>query len=395
MKPRMLFVVLILIFAALACNMPADNAVATGTRTPTGSLDVLTQAAQTAQAGQTPLASATTPPAPTQTLPGQPTATITNTRAPATNTPQPCDQAGFIQDVSIPDGAKLTPGQVFTKTWRLRNTGTCTWNNSYAMVFASGDAMGAPAVVNLPGNVPSYATVDLSIQMKAPTAPGKYQSNWKLRNSTGAVFGILGDQPFFVQIEVVPATITATVTVTNAPPTTTFTPTATVPSGLISDFTASMCKAEWRSQAGVLGCPGATGDAKGYVVRLQSPQLETGTTENNPVLLTVPDTASNGAITGKFPPIAIQKGMRFQSTVGCLYGANKCSVVYQVNYIINNGQPVNLGQWTQTYDGSIQGIDLDLSSLDGQSVQLVLAVVVKDTSEQAQAVWVYPRVVKP
>jgi hypothetical protein len=123
--------------------------------------------------------------------------------------------------------------------------------------------------------------------------------------------------------------------------------------------------------------------------------LETGSTENNPVLLTVPDTASNGAITGKFPPIAIQKGMRFQSTVGCLSGANKCSVVYQVNYIINNGQPVNLGQWTQTYDGSIQGIDLDLSSLDGQSVQLVLAVVVKDTSEQAQAVWVYPRVVKP
>src|ERR1700690_4030842 len=52
-----------------------------------------------------------------------------------------CNWAQFIADVTIPDGTSVTPGATFTKTWRLKNIGNCTWSTSYALVFSSGTAM--------------------------------------------------------------------------------------------------------------------------------------------------------------------------------------------------------------------------------------------------------------
>jgi len=42
-----------------------------------------------------------------------------------------CDVAGFVADITIPDGTEMAPGSVFTKTWSLKNDGTCTWNSDY------------------------------------------------------------------------------------------------------------------------------------------------------------------------------------------------------------------------------------------------------------------------
>ena len=44
------------------------------------------------------------------------------------------DRAQFVTDVTVPDGTKYDPGATFTKTWRLRNVGTCTWTTAYTMV---------------------------------------------------------------------------------------------------------------------------------------------------------------------------------------------------------------------------------------------------------------------
>ncbi|HEX9018932.1 MAG TPA: NBR1-Ig-like domain-containing protein [Anaerolineaceae bacterium] len=400
MKPRLLFVVLCLTLAALACNMPTakNSGIATGTPS---ALDMLTQAAMTAQAGQTPqptgtgLSSGQGTVIPSDTPAATPTTAASS--APPTATTQPCDAAGFIQDVTIPDGTKMAPGQSFTKTWRLRNNGTCTWNTSYALVFASGDAMGAPAVINFPGSVAPNATVDFSVNMMAPLTPGKYMSNWKLRNSTGVVFGVVGDQPIFVQLEVVAAAPTRT----NTPPPTNTQAAPTQVTGLVYDFTVSMCKAEWRSQAGVLACPGVTGDIKGYVQRLQNPTLETGSVETNPVLLTVPENTAPFAITGKYPAFTIQSRYHFQAVVGCVSGASGCAVKYQVNYSTDGTTWTNLGEWTHHYSNSVQGIDIDLSPLAGKTVQIALVVLgdtqnntVTPTAGQQQAVWVFPRIVQ-
>ncbi len=56
-----------------------------------------------------------------------PTATPTRTPGPATVPPSSCDKAQFVSDVTIPDGTVMSPGQKFTKTWSLKNVGTCAW----------------------------------------------------------------------------------------------------------------------------------------------------------------------------------------------------------------------------------------------------------------------------
>src|SRR5512135_3467629 len=64
-----------------------------------------------------------------------PAATLTARPADALST---CDRAQFIADVTVPDGTRFSPGAAFTKTWRLKNVGTCTWSTSYTLVFSSG-----------------------------------------------------------------------------------------------------------------------------------------------------------------------------------------------------------------------------------------------------------------
>ncbi|OGO17210.1 MAG: hypothetical protein A2Z14_10075 [Chloroflexi bacterium RBG_16_48_8] len=114
------------------------------------------------------------------------------------------DKATFISDVTIPDKARIEAGKLFEKTWRLKNSGTCTWSPSYAMVFASGQQMGGPASVTLPKSVSPNGTVDLKVTLTAPNANGTYTSAWKLRNASGVIFGLgtKADQPFWVQIVV-------------------------------------------------------------------------------------------------------------------------------------------------------------------------------------------------
>jgi hypothetical protein len=150
--------------------------------------------------------------APTQTpLPATPIIVqITNTPMP-TSTPVPaptqvtyCDWTAFIKDVSVPDGTILAPGETFTKTWRLKNRGTCTWTSDYMLAFSSGSQMGGTTAVRLPGNVAPGQTVDVSILLTAPSAPGSYSGYWILRNPSGALFGT-GDKantPIYVDIQV-------------------------------------------------------------------------------------------------------------------------------------------------------------------------------------------------
>jgi hypothetical protein len=118
-----------------------------------------------------------------------------------------CDlaAAGFPIDVTIPDDTLMQPGQSFTKTWRLRNVGTCTWTREYDAVWFSGEMLSAPSSVAMPRPVGPGESVEISVDMTAPGSRGTYQSNWKLRSAVGLLFGIgpNGESPFWVRIQVV------------------------------------------------------------------------------------------------------------------------------------------------------------------------------------------------
>ena len=184
---------------------------------------VFTAAAETVQAKLTldflvgPKPTDTLPPLSDTPLP--PTATIPPT-AEATATPL-CDLAQFLTDVTIPDGFEVLPDQTFTKTWRLKNIGTCAWTSGYQVIFNNGDIMGGPTTQPLIGTVAPGQEVDISVTFKAPTTPGTYRGYWRLRNLAGVLMPIASGYQgtsFFVEVKVVAPTAT---------PTETFTPSAT------------------------------------------------------------------------------------------------------------------------------------------------------------------------
>jgi hypothetical protein len=202
-NPSKLITIILLLAPFLsACNLPAS------TQEPAGPWAILTAAAQTVEANLTQLAIQNTP-----TVSVQPTSTadvatatsaVISPAAPSSTSDasgataaSDCDDADFVADVTIPDGTVLDAGESFTKTWRLKNAGTCSWTPSYSVVFSDGDSMGGPATQAFTTTVNPGQTVDISINLKAPSTPGTYIGNWKLRNAAGVTFAT-----FYVDIKV-------------------------------------------------------------------------------------------------------------------------------------------------------------------------------------------------
>ena len=216
MKKTTLLLLTIFIAAALilgACNLPEKQSqedIDATTVAETAAV-VFTQAAETAAA----LA-----PSPTSAALATFTAVPTNTLFPtqaatATATPIPCNRASFVKDVTYPDNTAVEPNAVFTKTWRLKNTGSCTWTSGYVLLFDTGDKMNAPAVATITsGSIAPGSTIDISVDLTAPATPGTYQGNFKLRSPDNIVFGINADGqgPFWVKVVVAPPTATPTAT---------------------------------------------------------------------------------------------------------------------------------------------------------------------------------------
>lgn len=114
------------------------------------------------------------------------------------------DRLVFVDDITIPDDSPFTAGTKFTKTWELRNEGTCTWTTAYSLVFKEGDQMSAASPIKLTSPVPPKATVQLSVELTAPADPGTYRGDWLLQNPAGNTFGAGSkNESFWVQVKVI------------------------------------------------------------------------------------------------------------------------------------------------------------------------------------------------
>lgn len=197
MKKRLaiLPIVLLIVTSLVACNLPS----AQPTETPMSIDSAFTAAAETvaaqltsnAQTQAVAVPSATNTPQPAVVTSTSTVAAITNTPLPQPSSTQSCDLAQFVADVTVPDGTAYNAGDTFTKTWRIKNVGTCSWTPSYALIFASGgqsNQMNGPASVALTGNVNPGETLDLSVNLTAPGTAGEYTGYWKLRNAAGSSF---------------------------------------------------------------------------------------------------------------------------------------------------------------------------------------------------------------
>lgn len=361
-KPFLLTFAIVLI-VQLACNASSNPA----TPDTFATLNALyTASALTVQAGGT-----ATPglPVPTATAA---TAAPTNTAATqSSGSPSKCDAAQFLADVTYPDGSILAPNATFVKIWRIKNIGACTWTPSYALVFFSGDAMSAPSAVALTGNVAPGQYIEIPVTLKSPNTDGTFTGYYKLRNANGALFGIgeQADTAFWVKIKV------------------------SGPSYVAYNFADQYCQAEWSNGSSILPCPGADGDANGYVIKLNKPKYESGANSEEVGLLSVPRDSRNGIISGQFPAFTVQSGDRFRALVYCQYQAVKCNVIFKLNYL-NNGQIKTLGAWNEAYEGKYYTIDLSLNNLAGETLKFILEVDANGGNNQDYAIWLNPRIVR-
>ncbi len=218
-KLSFLMVFLILGLVQAACGLPTRPLMVT-TATPVIQTATAQPEVITATAQPQVITATAQPPAPTATQPVPPTATV----QPSPTQPAACTYlATFIADVTIPDDTILAPGATFTKTWRVRNDGSCTWGPNqqlHALAFTGGSRLGAVDQVSLIGTVSPGQVVDLSVSMVAPTSPGTYTSEWKfaIANPPPGVGTLLGlgssrTQPLFARIVIGP-----TATPTTPPP---------------------------------------------------------------------------------------------------------------------------------------------------------------------------------
>lgn len=295
-----------------------------------------------------------------------------------TFTPIPKDQAGFVKDVTIPDDTVMAADTNFTKTWRLKNIGQTTWTSDYEVVFSSGNAMGSSAAKKLAATVKPGETIDISLDLKSPSTSGKYTGEWMLRTPAGKLFGLgeNADKPFWVKIEVE--------NYASEP----------VPSEIYDlDFTAEICSADWKSNYETVRTPCDTDKSmtKAFVAVLSKPKLENGYVDDERTIHMHLDGDNGNWIQGFYPAMQIEDDASFHTIVGCLDGNKSCNVSVSIDIRVDGGSTQNIGKWTETYDGEISRINIDLSSYAGKNVQFILGISNRSDTI-SEVFWLAPRV---
>ncbi len=104
----------------------------------------------------------------------------------------------FFQDLTIPDGTQVSPGQRLDKRWLVQNAGTCNWDERYQIRLEAGPNMGVPQVQAL---YPARSNLEVTIRMNfiAPDEPGTYRSAWQAYDPDDLPFG----DPFFIEVVVI------------------------------------------------------------------------------------------------------------------------------------------------------------------------------------------------
>jgi uncharacterized protein YkwD len=143
---------------------------------------------------------------------------------PGTGTPEATQSAGttgtckdsavLIDDVTVPDNTVMSRGEKFTKTWRFLNNGKCSWHG-YTIAFFAGDRMESPDSAPVP-DTEAGKTVDVSVELTAPSVDGAYTGFYVLKNDKGETLSIGAEQAFWLKILIGNATAAPVATLSSS-----------------------------------------------------------------------------------------------------------------------------------------------------------------------------------
>lgn len=105
----------------------------------------------------------------------------------------------FQADLTIPDGVEIEAGEIFTKTWLVRNTGSCEWARGFRLHFVDGDQMTEATSVPVPQALAGQDAA-ISVVLRAPEQPGRYRGQYQMCVNGTECFG----DRVFVEIVVRP-----------------------------------------------------------------------------------------------------------------------------------------------------------------------------------------------
>jgi len=253
--------------------------------------------------------------------------------------------------------------------------------------------------IALPSNVAPGQTIDISIDLIAPTAPGTYKGIWAFEDNTGQQFGLGSSTKgeVWVQVKVVLApTITPTPllesTQTSEP---TSEPTVVIPfkapslETLAYDFVSEICSAQWLINNIQQPCPGSSGEAQNAISLVTSPTLEDGSMLINPAIMISPSN-TDGSIQGIYPEYLVQPGDHFHAIASCEVNSISCSTLFRVSYQDTSNTTVDLWAVGEFYDQKYTQIDIDISPLAGQKVKFILDVTPLNMDPGNHVFWASP-----
>ncbi|MBE0685524.1 MAG: hypothetical protein IH585_05945 [Anaerolineaceae bacterium] len=93
----------------------------------------------------------------------------------------------FISE-TIPDGTRFDPGEVFRKTWTIKNSSTQSWEGFSLAIESSspdGELLGSPTIISLPVSVSSGQTVNIAVDLITPLQDGYYSVYYHLQDQIG------------------------------------------------------------------------------------------------------------------------------------------------------------------------------------------------------------------
>ncbi len=202
-SPKFLLMGTLLFIVLCSCNLPTTILAAAPTLDSTQihltSEVLLSQTTSPEKADLTPSPT----PDNQNTLPLTAATDVLSINAPESKIPCDLAKAGNPLDITIPDNTRVETGSTFNKTWLITNAGSCVWTEEYQAVWFSGETFGKTQSIYLNKSVAPGESIEITLyDLVAPKTPGTYQSNWKLRNPDGNLFGLgpNGDAPFWIKI---------------------------------------------------------------------------------------------------------------------------------------------------------------------------------------------------
>ena len=118
--------------------------------------------------------------------------TIAGTMHNANNNLATTDGATFVSQ-TVANNTSFSPGQAFSCTFTMHNSGTSTWMangaSGYTLNNYNGAAMGAPFYTPCSANIAPGADGTFTINFTAPTAAGTYTANFQMNNVSSVYFG--------------------------------------------------------------------------------------------------------------------------------------------------------------------------------------------------------------